>query len=36
MLVAGGGALIGIVLTYTINLANRWLIRQTGEEPYRL
>ncbi|MBK1891609.1 Na+/H+ antiporter [Undibacterium sp. 14-3-2] len=33
MLVAGGGALIGIVLTYTINLANRWLIRQTGEEP---
>lgn len=33
VLVAGGGALIGVTLAWGISLVNRLLIRQAGEEP---
>ncbi|KFN50616.1 Na+/H+ antiporter [Arenimonas composti] len=33
VLVGGGGVLIGVAVTWLIGLANRFLIRKTGEDP---
>lgn len=33
VMVAGGGFIIGMIISWGIGLANYWLIRRTGEEP---